>query len=195
MENINIDKKEDNKKEDNKKEDNKKEDKLKYIKNNKKLVNNDLEMLLNEAKNITLNDLDFDNVLKEQGQILCNINNILNTKNDNDNDKNKTCNINNFKSDLKFKQILDKYKLISKKKNKALQSKQSKINYPSNKLKLQLSKMQYKPKKQIKNKNINSNQSTKYIHKITKKKYLYKHNNKRKYAISITNPKIYIKNI
>ena len=53
--------------------------KVKNEKNdNNNNYNNDLLMLLNEADHITLDDFEFDNILKEQSQILCNINNILN---------------------------------------------------------------------------------------------------------------------
>jgi len=198
---------------------NKIKNKNKNNNNNNNLKNNDLLMLLNEAKSITLNDLDFDNILKEQGQILCNINDILNKENkilnekddkkddkidDKKDDKKddlgvKTCNINNLNTDLKFKNILSKYKLTSKKhKNQSkLSSKKTKINYyyPSKNIQKQLSKKKTKTRHQIKQKNINIKQIPNYIRKLTKKKYLYKHNNKRKYDISISNPNIYIKNI
>jgi hypothetical protein len=93
------------------------------INTDKSTIDNDLLLLLNEADKITLNDLDFDNILKEQSKILCNINNIV-TKEGNikgqikstNKDNNPLCNIINTNNDSKFKSILSKYKqkLISK---------------------------------------------------------------------------------
>ena len=202
-------------------------------KNNKK-YNDDLLMLLNEADHITLDDLEFDNILKEQSKILCNINHILTVEhNKGKNGKineNPVCNITNLNKDSKFK------KIISNIENKKTDAKTDAKTYAktdaktdakldtSNKIKSfkkikrksrnrkhKIAKLSIKTGKHTSSKNIksitkkSSRQNTKKkcknkskykqitINKLTKKKYIYRHNNKRKYDITITKPNIYIK--
>jgi hypothetical protein len=198
-------------------------------KNNKK-YNDDLLMLLNEADHITLDDLEFDNILKEQSKILCNINHILTVEhNKGKNGKineNPVCNITNLNKDSKFK------KIISNIENKKTDAKTDAKTYAktdakldtSNKIKSfkkikrksrnrkhKIAKLSIKTGKHTSSKNIksitkkSSRQNTKKkcknkskykqitINKLTKKKYIYRHNNKRKYDITITKPNIFIK--
>ena len=94
------------------------------IKNN---TMNDLENILNQAENITLESLDFNKTFKEQGKILCDIkymlsknaNNTNNAKNGNNIDKPFTCNpiISSKLNNNKFNELYQKFKknyIISK---------------------------------------------------------------------------------
>ena len=186
-------------------------------KNNKK-YNDDLLMLLNEADHITLDDLEFDNILKEQSKILCNINHILTVEhNKGKNGKineNPVCNIKNLNKDSKFKKIISDIenkktddKLDTTNKIKSFK----KIKRKSRNRKHKIAKLSIKTEKHRSSKNIksitkkSSRQNTKKkcknkskykqitINKLTKKKYIYRHNNKRKYDITITKPNIFIK--
>lgn len=156
-------------------------------KKSKTIRNDDILILLKEAKHITLDDLNFDNILKEQKQILCNINTILKKENKDiselsNSTQQTSCNINNLKNDTKFKNILSKYKLSAKKhKIKEPSGKKTKYNLPikniHSSMHLQVKKTKTKP--HIKSHNP--------INKLTKQ------NSKSKYDISITNPNIYIR--
>ena len=152
-----------------------------------KSTNDDLLMLLNEAENITLDDLEFDNILKEQGQILCNINNIISgTKNEN-----PVCNIANLKTDSKFKKILSR---VIKKKHTNATSKHTKKKKQLYEISGNKHSRKTKKGKKNRNKILNAKSSPITIHNLSsKKKYLYRHDNKRHYDITITKPKIYIK--
>ena len=106
------------------------------VNSDKSTDDNDLLLLLTEADKITLNDLDFDNILKEQSKMLCNINNIVNKEGEikgqiksKNKDNNPLCNIINTNNDSKFKSMLSNYKkkLISKSKI----SKTRKIHKPT----------------------------------------------------------------
>ena len=197
---------------------------------NKKKYNKELLMLLNEADHITLDDLEFDNILKEQSKILCNINEILNFENNKGkNGKlnvNPVCDISNLNKDSKFTKILSKItentntnnniikitkkksKQFSKNKSKSLKknsnniSNNSKIIYKLSKKTKQNSKQNSIQKSKKKYKKITKKKlckkNSKYrpfaINNLTsKKKYVYRHNNKRKYDITITKPNIFIK--
>jgi len=154
-----------------------------------KIQNDDLLMLLNEAENITLQDLEFDNILKEQGKIICNINNILSgtTK-----DKNTVCNIGNSLKDTKFKKILSR---ITKKKD-STNVKENSLKHTLKKHKKHKSRKHTLKNKKQHSKPIKPNSKSKpsKIRKISlKNQYLYKHYNKRKYDITITKPNIFIK--
>jgi len=63
-----------------------------------------IEEILKEADKITIDDLEFDNIIKEQPQMICNINKMLNIK------KGKTdttkCNIKNIKNDKELKLLI-----------------------------------------------------------------------------------------
>ena len=63
-----------------------------------------IEEILTEADKITIDDLEFDNIIKEQPQMICNINKMLNIK------KGKTdttkCNIKNIKNDKELKLLI-----------------------------------------------------------------------------------------
>ena len=97
-------------------DDKKKLSSFKKQKNNKKNIskdtninkyNDDILMLLKEADKITLDDVEFDNILKEETKILCNINNILNEEKG-IKDENKICNISHLTRDSKFKEMISK---------------------------------------------------------------------------------------
>jgi hypothetical protein len=210
-------------------------DNLKSSKHKKK-YENDLLMLLNEADHIILDDLELDNILKEQSKILCNINEILNFENNKGKNgkngkltKNPLCEISNLNNRSKeIINIMPKKNLnqflkpnsmkITKKKsktsfanksksfkksiknsnsnknNKIINKFSKKTNYKSMKNSIQKSKTNYKQitKKNLCKKTSKSRPIT--INKLTsRKKYIYKHNNKRKYDITITKPSIFIK--
>ena len=154
-------------------------------KNSKAILNDDILMLLKEAEHITLDDLNFDNILKEQKQILCNINDILKKENKDisklsSNKQQLSCNIDNLKNDTKFKNILSKYKLTAKKhKIKEPSGKKTKYNLPISNSHMHSQAKKTKTKPHIKSQNP--------INKLTKQ------NSKSKYDISITNPNIYIR--
>jgi len=75
-------------------------------------TNNDetLKYILDEAENITLDDLDFDNLIKDQKNMLCDIRNILNMNKKDGEQANTKCNAENLKTDNKLNKIIDMYK-------------------------------------------------------------------------------------
>ena len=75
-------------------------------------VNNDLTMILKSANEITLDDLEFDKLFKEQKTILCDIRNILKKTNNMDNNS-ATCDTNTNLDDFKttYNQLKNKYSL------------------------------------------------------------------------------------
>lgn len=73
-----------------------------------KTYNNSLKFILDEADKITLDDIEFDNILKEQSSILCDIKQILHNESKNKNSE-FTCDINNIKNDNKFKKMIKDY--------------------------------------------------------------------------------------
>ena len=75
-------------------------------------VNNDLTMILKSANEITLDDLEFDKLFKEQKTILCDIRNILKKTNNMDNNL-ATCDTNTNLDDFKttYNQLKNKYSL------------------------------------------------------------------------------------
>ena len=175
--------------------------------------NKDLIMLLKEADNITLNDLEFDNILKEQSKILCNINTILNIENNKGNkdiiNKNPVCDISKLNKDTKFKKLLSNFTIKNnntksmniKTKAKSIVKYVKNINQLSKKKSNSKSINKFTIKSKVKSKqntkkNCKKNLNNKpiIINKLTsKKKYIYKHDNKRKYDITITKPNIFIK--
>lgn len=73
-----------------------------------KTYNNSLKFILDEADKITLDDIEFDNILKEQSNILCDIKQILHNESKNKNSE-FTCDISNIKNDNKFKKMIKDY--------------------------------------------------------------------------------------
>jgi hypothetical protein len=80
------------------------------IKNNNTDI--DLDKILKEAENITLDSLDFNKTFKEQGKILCEIKYMLSKKNNNNDNKPFTCNpvISNKLNDTLFNELYQKFK-------------------------------------------------------------------------------------
>ena len=111
-----------------------------------------LKELLKEADKITLDDLDFNKILKEQSSILCNIQKMLHYENNKNNKEPFKCNIMNLKNDANLKKIINEYKnnnIVNA--NKYLVSKQ--ISKSRKKSKVQLrtkSKAQSKTKPKMK---------------------------------------------
>lgn len=232
-------------------DDKKKLSSFKKQKNNKKNIskdkninkyNDDILMLLKEADKITLDDVEFDNILKEETKILCNINNILNEEKG-IKDENKICNISHLTRDSKFKEMISKISIEKQNINKngssgtgsgsgngsktesttktetSSSSASSASSTSESKIKSNYKVLKRTKKKKLnkildeyknKNKSLKLKKPLKIPFKIplkkkskcrkikinklsVKKKYIYKHNNKRKYDITIENPKIYIK--
>jgi len=170
---------------------------MKIIKKDKKDKNELLLMLLKESDKITLDDLNFDNILKEQGNILSNINEILDSDIFNKNIPNKEIpSKENPSKDNKFKNMISEYKLIkTQKKNKIKNKtteKKTKYNHPES---FEYTNIKPKNLKQTKL-YAKSNQKPKNIsiHKLSSKK-IYKYYNKRKYDITIDKPNIYVKDV
>ena len=69
-----------------------------------------LKELLEEADKITLDDLDFNKILKEQSSILCNIQKMLHYENNKNSKEPFKCNIMNLKNDANLKKIINEYK-------------------------------------------------------------------------------------
>lgn len=88
--------------------------KKKYNNTNKNIsnVNNDLTRILKSANEITLDDLEFDKLFKEQKTILCDIRNILKKTNNMDNNS-ATCDTNTNLDDFKttYNRLKNKYSL------------------------------------------------------------------------------------
>ena len=68
-----------------------------------------LKRILTEAKKITLDDLDFDTILKEQSNILCDIQKIIHNETSGSDKKEFKCSIVNLQNDYKFKKLLLDY--------------------------------------------------------------------------------------
>lgn len=81
----------------------------KTIKNN---TTTELNNILKEAENITLDSLDFNKTFKEQGKILCEIKYMLSKNNQNNDNKPFTCNsvISSKLNDTKFNELYQKFK-------------------------------------------------------------------------------------
>ena len=175
---------------------------LKQSKNTLKTNKNtskDLLMLLDEADKITLDDLEFDFILKEQTKILCDINDILNKENNIKTKSNKICNIEHLKTDTKFKEMLTNYnkksnnksKESGKSKSKESGKSKSKESGKSKNKQIKLTKKKCKRKTSTKHSLIN-------IHKLKiKNKNIYKYNNRRQFDVdvTITKPNIFIKDL
>ena len=80
--------------------------KLEY--QSQKTYDNNLKFILDEADKITLDDIEFDNILKEQSSILCDIKQILHNESKNKNSE-FICDISNIKNDNKFKKMIKDY--------------------------------------------------------------------------------------
>jgi len=79
------------------------------IKNNTSI---DLDEILKEAENITLDSLDFNKTFKEQGQILCEIKHMLSKNNQKNDNTPFTCNpvISKKLNDTAFNELYQKFK-------------------------------------------------------------------------------------
>ena len=71
-----------------------------------KKINETLKQILNEADKITLDNKEFDNILKEENAILCNMNHILDKKTPEDK---KICNKVITKNDRQLNQMIDEF--------------------------------------------------------------------------------------
>ena len=71
-----------------------------------KKINETLKQILNEADKITLDNKEFDNILKEENAILCNMNHILDKKTPEDK---KICNKVIKKNDRQLNQMIDEF--------------------------------------------------------------------------------------
>jgi len=120
-------------------------------------TNTKLKEILKEAEHITLDDLEYDTILQEQSNILCDIKQILhNEKYGNVDNSNKfTCNIPNIKNDKTFKKLVFDYhnsnsrKINSRKMNSRKMNSSSKISARSSKKIIKLLSL-LKTKKQTK---------------------------------------------
>ncbi len=92
---------------------------------------NDLADILKEAENITLDNLDFNKTFREQGKILCDIKQMLGSKN-NDN-KPFVCNpiISSKLSDTKFQELYENFKKGNSMLNKTVQKSVSSLSASS----------------------------------------------------------------
>jgi len=133
------------------------------VKNNN--TTTELDKILKEAENITLDSLDFNKTFKEQGKILCEIKHML-SKNNQNNNMPFTCNpvISRKLNDTSFNKLYQKFK----QQNKLLGSKistSSRIKIKSNKKNRQ-SKLKLKTSgssSKSKTSNVNNNKKiTKY---------------------------------
>jgi len=182
-------------------------------------TNTNLKEILKEAEHITLDDLEYDTILQEQSNILCDIKQILhNEKYGNVDNSNKfTCNIPNIKNDKTFKKLVLDYHNSNSSKMNSSSSNSKKIIKLLSLLKIKKQTKQntkrdtikYKSKSSSKSKNrlykrkrlsrkISSRTRSKTITKSrTKNKCKPKYGSKyaSKYDISITKPTIYIKDI
>lgn len=114
---------------------------MKQLKKTKHNNNLGLKELLVEADKITLNDLDFNKILKEQSSILCNIQKMLHYENNINNKEPFKCKLSHLKKDKNVQKLITEYK--NKNKNNYVNSKNMKYNVlnTTNKLsKLTLSK-------------------------------------------------------
>ena len=77
---------------------------------NKDKANLALRELLDKADKITLDDLDFNKILKEQKKVLCDIQKMFHIKQGITQDEPVKCNIKNLKKDENIKEIIEEYK-------------------------------------------------------------------------------------
>lgn len=84
--------------------------KVSYKKINKDKANLALRELLDKADKITLDDLDFNKILKEQKKVLCDIQKMFHIKQGITQDEPVKCNIKNLKKDENIKEIIEEYK-------------------------------------------------------------------------------------
>ena len=111
-------------------------------------ANNDLTMILKQADDITLDDLEFDKLFKEQKTILCNIRNILKkTNNMNDNNQ-STCDTKTKIDDFRttYNQLKNKYSLTGEINKMNMKTK---INEIKNKISSGKTKSRTRTKKNI----------------------------------------------
>ena len=130
-------------------------------KHKSKSNNNDLGLkeLLEEADKITLDDLDFNKILKEQSSILCDIKKMIHYENNANNKEPFKCDIMNLKNDKKLQIMINKYKK-NYKNNNNLNLKTNILNTKAN------------LKKEIKLKNKNPYSYIKFSNKIGSSKKL-----------------------
>jgi len=108
-------------------------------------LDKDLQFILGEADKITIGELEFDKLFREQSKILCDVKTLL--QKDKDITNSSKCDLSTIKNDSKFKQILNnlknKYSTIkqnnkinhSKKTSKTSKSSKSRISRISSKSK------------------------------------------------------------
>jgi len=77
---------------------------------NKDKENSALQELLKKADKITLDDLNFNKILKEQKKVLCDIQKMFHIKQGITQDEPVKCNIKNLKKDENIKEIIEEYK-------------------------------------------------------------------------------------
>lgn len=80
-------------------------------------LDKDLQFILEEADKITIGELEFDKLFREQSKILCDVKTLL--QKDKDITNSSKCDLSTIKNDSKFKQILNnlKNKYSTKKQN------------------------------------------------------------------------------
>ena len=100
---------------------------MKQQKKTKYNNNLSLKELLVEADKITLNDLDFNKILKEQSSILCNIQKMLHYENNINNKEAFKCKLSNLKKDKNLQKLITEYK--TKNINKYVNTKNMKYMY------------------------------------------------------------------
>jgi hypothetical protein len=71
-------------------------------------LDKDLKIILEEADKITMNDLEFDKLFREQSKILCDVKTLL--QKDKDITNSSKCNLSTIKTTSKFKQHLNNLK-------------------------------------------------------------------------------------
>ena len=101
-------------------------------KNSSSNNNLDLKELLKEADKITLDDLDFNKILKEQTNILCNIQKMIHYENNANIKEPFKCNITNLKNDKNLQIMINKYKNNKHHNNKINFKKKTKLKTVSN---------------------------------------------------------------
>jgi len=153
----------------------------------------DLENILKQAENITLDSLDFNKTFKEQGKILCEIKHMLSKNNKNRDNKNVpfTCNpiISRKLNDKSFNELFTKYK----KQNKLLLD--SNIS-KSSKIKMKSRKKPNNIKSKLTSKTFKSNQKSKNNNKKNNNNNNNNNNNKKKitkYKLNTRYPIVIIK--
>ncbi len=136
------------------------------IKNNNTIA--DLDNILKEAENITLESLDFNKTFKEQGKILCEIKNMLSKNNRNNDNKPFTCSpiISRKINDTKFNELYQKFKQNNKIQGSKISTSSRRKSKSSKKNKLTV-----KSSHAISKSKINKTSNARKSNKITKYKF------------------------